>query len=263
VFMGRDGYDDFRTRRIRALLAGARQTPASFGKIQLDVTSAFAQAILPQMLALGLPANDPAQAALALLRNWHGEMTMDAPQPLIFNAWTREMLSQTLRASGFDPAEAPVLDNNFLYALLGPGATDAARNMWCDGDCSALLRRSLNAAYAALQSRYGSDPGNWRWGATHQAVFAHPILGSLPIIDRLTRFMLSVPGDASTIDLADLDRSLFIIAPGQSGNLLSPHASDMLRRWRSGQYIQLGAMPFPASRWITMLAAPQIDSSQK
>jgi penicillin amidase len=35
-------------------------------------------------------------------------------------------------------------------------------------------------------------------------------------------------------DLADLDRSLFMVAPGQSGNLLSRHARDFLTRWRDG-----------------------------
>ena len=41
-------------------------------------------------------------------------------------------------------------------------------------------------------------------------------------------------------DLADLDRSLFMLAPGQSGNLLSRHAGDFLARWRDGATITLG-----------------------
>jgi penicillin amidase len=56
-------------------------------------------------------------------------------------------------------------------------------------------------------------------------------------------------------DLADLDRSLFIIAPGESGNLLSAHAGDMLYRWLNGEYIRLGAGPVTASHAITLLPA--------
>ena len=41
-------------------------------------------------------------------------------------------------------------------------------------------------------------------------------------------------------DLADLDRSLIHLAPGQSGNLLSRHARDFLTRWRDGETITLG-----------------------
>jgi penicillin amidase len=283
VFMGRDVYGDWRARRIRTLLAAtALQTPASFGRIQLDVASAYAQAILPRMLALHLTPQDHGQAALALLRNWHGEMSMNAPQPLIFNAWTRQMVARTLRQNGFDPDQAPVLDDNFLYALLGSDATEATRAMWCGtgGNCSPLLRASLDAAMAPLQQRYGGNLAGWRWGTAHPAIFAHPLLGSLPVIGRFGRFTLAVPGDASTIfaaapsptdadpdgftavhgpelrvvfDLSDLDRSLFIIAPGESGNLLSGHAGDMLLRWRAGQYIQLCAAPFAATRRIELL----------
>jgi penicillin amidase len=209
-------------------------------------------------------------------------MAMNEPQPLIFNAWTRRLVARTLQQNGFDPDQAPVLEDNFLYALLGPDATEATRAMWCGkgGDCSGLLRASLDAAMAALQQRYGSNPADWRWGKAHPAIFAHPLLGSLPVIGRLGRFSLAVPGDASTIfaaapaptaadpdgftavhgpelrvvfDLSDLDRSLFIIAPGESGNLLSAHAGDMLWRWRAGQYIQLGAALFVASRRIELL----------
>ncbi len=288
IFMGRDVYGDWRARRIRALLAPPAQTLASFGHIQLDITSVYAQAMLPQMLALDLPSNDPAQAGLALLRNWHGEMAMDAPQPLIFNAWTREMLLETLQRNGFDPGDAPVLDDNFLYSLLGPGEPAAARNLWCGqgggGDCRPLLRASLDAAFAELRQRYGNDPKTWRWGDAHPAIFAHPLLGSLPVIGRFGRFSISVPGDASTVDvaapsptdadpngftavhgpdlrmvadLADLDRSLFMIAPGQSGNLLSSHAADFLGRWRSGQYVTLGAADSANAGSIVLLPASQ------
>jgi penicillin amidase len=41
-------------------------------------------------------------------------------------------------------------------------------------------------------------------------------------------------------DLADLDRSVFMIAPGQSGNPFSSHARDFVVRWRDGATITLG-----------------------
>ena len=97
----------------------------------------------------------------------------------------------------------------------------------------------------------------------------NPILGSLPVIGRLGRFQIPVPWRClppsisrhppppipiptvsravhgpelrAIFDLSDLDRSRFIIAPGQSGNLLSSHAGDLLNPWRSGQYVSLSA----------------------
>jgi penicillin amidase len=46
-------------------------------------------------------------------------------------------------------------------------------------------------------------------------------------------------GLRAIFDLADLDRSRFIIAGGQSGNPLSAHYRDQVERWRDGRYIEL------------------------
>jgi penicillin amidase len=96
-------------------------------------------------------------------------------------------------------------------------------------------------------------------------VFAHPLLRSLPILGQFGTLTIPSPGDDTTIDrggpvykqfqsvhgpeyrgvydLSDLDRSLFMMAPGQSGNLLSRHARDFLPRWRDGDTITLGPTP--------------------
>ena len=41
-------------------------------------------------------------------------------------------------------------------------------------------------------------------------------------------------------DLSNLDASLFMIAPGQSGNPLSPHWGDLAQAWADGRTITLG-----------------------
>ncbi len=136
------------------------------------------------------------------------------------------------------------------------------RAQWCGGDCAVLLRAALEASLSDLAMRLGPDPTTWRWGEAHQAVFANPLLARLPVIGRLTTFRIASPGGDTTIDrgvpargsfesvhgpgfravydLADLDRSLFVVVPGQSGNPLSSHAADFLQRWRDGETIVLG-----------------------
>ncbi len=47
-------------------------------------------------------------------------------------------------------------------------------------------------------------------------------------------------GFRAVYDLADLARSRFVIATGQSGHPLSPHYGDMMERWRDGGSITLG-----------------------
>jgi penicillin amidase len=268
IFMGGDVYGDWRARRIETLLlaGGTRETASYFAQMQLDVTSVFAQDLLPRLLAVPLPADDKASAARDLLRGWSGEMTMNTPQPLIFNAWTRAIAAQILARNGLAGRNLPLSEDNLVYALLAPYDHHSRQSIWCGGDCDLLLRTALDSAITQLRQIYGADPRTWRWGQAHSADFNDPLVSRLALIGRFGRFSLPVPGDATTIDVAgpadsgeftalhgpefravfdlsDLDRSLFVIAPGQSGNLLSRHAADLLRRWRDGDNIMLGASP--------------------
>ena len=42
------------------------------------------------------------------------------------------------------------------------------------------------------------------------------------------------PACAPCYDLSDLDKSLFVLGPGQSGNVLSRHYDSQLVSWRLG-----------------------------
>jgi penicillin amidase len=41
-------------------------------------------------------------------------------------------------------------------------------------------------------------------------------------------------GVRAVFDLSNLDKSLFVLGPGQSGNVLSKHYDDLLTSWRLG-----------------------------
>ena len=262
VFMGRDWFGDWRARRIRTLLGDGRRSLADFAAMQVDVTSTFAQTILPSLRAVPRQ-DDLAGHAAALLDGWNGAMTMDAPQPLIFNAWVRQFDRLLLERAKLPNAVPSPLPDFAAWVLSPAGAS------WCGGDCNALLSQSLHETVTDLAKRYGNDPAAWRWGTAHVAVFADPVLP--PLSARIAQ-----PGDDTTIfaggsfgnaldsvhgpgyrgvyDLADLDRSLFITAPGESGDPISPHAYDLLRRWRDGGGITLG--PDPARIDATLKLTP-------
>jgi penicillin amidase len=267
VFLGRDWFGDWRARRIRELLAAtARPSPADFARMQLDVVSPLARDLLPRLLAVG--AEDPrAVAALDLLRQWDASMARDLPQPLIFTAWLERFADLVMRDAGIPFADAGPHSEFAAYVLSLQGAR------WCGGDCTVVLRAALEAAVTDLAARFGPDPAAWRWGQPHQAVFADPFLSHLPLIGRWTTFRIESPGDDTTIDrgvpargsfesvhgpefravydLADLDRSLFVVAPGQSGNPLSSNAGDFLRRWRDGETIMLVPTAAPTDATVT------------
>ncbi len=258
VFMGRDWHAPWRSRRIHQLLdAKPVQTVADFEAMQRDDVSVFAADILPAFAALP-PQPGLAGQAQALLARWDGTMADDKPQPLIFNAAIQLFVTQTLAAN-----QVPEKDSGpwagFAAWLLGPQGAG-----WCSGDCKPALARALQDAVAGLAKTNGPDPASWRWGNAHQAVFSHPLLGDLPIVKYIASAHAPVPGDDTTLfrggsgrlgdfaarhgagyrgiyDLADPERSRFVVTPGQSGNIFSPHAWDMLKLWQAGATITIPA----------------------
>jgi penicillin G amidase len=259
VFLGRDWFGDWRATRIRELLDRSdHHTQADFARMQIDVHSDFARQVLPKLLAVPV-TEDTARRAQGLLRDWDGAMTIDAPQPLIFNAWLQYFYGRVLQQAAIAVNDGgPLLE--FVGYVLSPAGAH-----WCGGDCTSMLQASLTDAIGDIAGRFGNDPAQWHWGEAHPAIFAHPMLRPLPILGKLATLSIPSPGDDSTIDrggpaykqfqsvhgaeyrgvydLADLDSSLFMMAPGQSGNLLSRHARDFLTRWRDGATITLGPTP--------------------
>ncbi len=256
VFLGRDWFGDWRARRIREMLdAGARFTPADFARMQADSVSVFARDMLPILLAVPMPAG--ADRLQGMLRDWDGTMAIDRAQPLIFNAWIAEFYRQALRAVGVAPEQGGPVTDFVAHALRSPGPGGADQR-------DALLRDSLVAARKMLAERFGADPGGWTWGAAHIALFQHPVLRALPVLGTLTTVSIPSPGDDTTVnrggvdgqmrnvhgagfrgvyDLADLDRSLFMVTPGQSGNPLSREARRFVTRWRDGETVTIPREP--------------------
>ena len=258
VFMGADWTAPWRAERIRARLAARdKHDAASFASIQVDDTSVFAQRVLPRLRQT--PVDDSTRAGLRLLDGWDGAMTVDAPQPLLFNAWM-DRFDALLTERRAVPARltGPEAD------LIGHVLLDGGDEPWCANNCAPLLHAALFDAMERLSAAYGPDPAKWRWGAAHRVRFAHPILDAVPVVRDWAGIELEQPGDDTTpfrggpradftsvhgagyrgvYDLADLDQSLFIATPGQSGHLLSRHATDMAVRWRDGRTIVIGPAP--------------------
>jgi penicillin amidase len=246
-------------------------SPADFAAMQTDTVDLVARDLLPGLRAVAAPAGLPVQA-LALLADWDGTASADLPQPLIFNAWMQRLYWDILARANLPPggmaAVAP-------WTTLIPSALTAEGGVLCGGDCRVLLPGALAAATAGLAARFGPDPAAWRWGAAHQAVFAHPILRAIPLLGPATEVRIAAAGDDSTLfraamspasfeavhgasfrgvyDLADLEHSLFVVAPGQSGHVLSPLARNFVQRWRDGAMIMIAARPEAVAVRLTLM----------
>ncbi len=272
VFMGRDWPGDWRARRIRALLG---QTPRhdldDFVRMQSDITSAFAVATLPGLLGRHLqpPPGSLAAGALGLLAGWDGRMTLDAPQPLIFNAWMQRFVADRLREGGIDEAVIGPWPDFASFELSDAGRTECP-------DCDRALLRALDAATAAIASRQGAAPQGWRWSGPHAAMFENAFLQALPLVRLAARRQIAVPGDETTLfragngtlgdftashgaayrgvyDLSDPQRSRYIATPGQSGNWLSGASWNLMHRWASGDSMMIPVQPVTISAAATLV----------
>ena len=259
-FITRDWSAPYRAMRISELIEGRKHNRESFRAIQADRLSLMAREMLPYLLAAE-PESEAARSAQSLMVGWDGEMASELAQPLLFSAWYRELTrlvygdelgSMFFAAWGQRPL--------FMRAVL-----EGRRREWCDDiateieeSCADRSALALEKAVAGLSLLYGDNPSRWRWGEAHPAEHAHGIfqdwapfswLFDISIENGGGRYTVNAagfrfnqtmrpfaqnhgPAMRAVYDLAALDRSLFVISTGQSGNPLSPHYRDFVERWR-------------------------------
>ena len=252
VFLGRDWFSDARARRIRQMLqTHPRATADDFSAMQVDDLDLLAAENLPRL-----------RPFVPEFADWDGRMRADLAAPLIYNAWMIAFGRAVLNAQSVAPrdagAAAPWPD--LVHTALAAGGA-----YLCAGDCDAMLRDSLAQAMTGLTTRFGPNRKLWYWGAAHSAGFGSPVFKAVPLLDRLTEARIEATGSDATVgrggvrqdnfesvhgaayrgiyDLADPERSRFIVAPGQSGNLFSPLARNFLRQWRDGETISITYRP--------------------
>ena len=266
-FLTRDWSEPYRAERIEALLSRMTQhSVASFAQIQADQHSLMAEAFLPFLLS-ARPETEAGRQAQAQLLAWDGTMNANDAAPLLFAAWYRELspliyedeLGELFQDSfGFRPL--------FMHSVL----TGESRHDWCDDvrttlkeDCQSRIDLAFTRASAYLSERYGADTSAWRWGDAHIANFDHDVLGQTPL-KALTNVRLPNGGDAFTVnaarfdmraaapfeqttgpgfravyDLSNLDNSVFMHAPGQSGNPLSRRYQNYAQSWAEVTYLPM------------------------
>jgi penicillin amidase len=270
-YLGHDWDLPYRAERINQMLdATPKQSPDASAAIQADTLSLMAKRLLPLMVQT--PPDSPrGAAALARLKDWDARMDRGKVAPLLFVAWLRE-LNRTLLA----PKLGKVFEDYWglhpdVIHLILTEHTD-----WCDDratapveTCAQQLSGSLDRALAELERRFGQDMDDWRWGRPHEAQFTNQLWASVPVLGRL--FATTIPADGGydtvnrgatslrsatdpyadvhgstlrmIVDLSDIDGARFLISPGESGNVLSPHYGDLMQRWRDFAYVTFDRQP--------------------
>ena len=269
--LGEEWCEPRRAERIVALLASRqRHHVASFQAIQTDRYSAHLARLRDLLVARGAVADPEAP----LLQRWDGRLEPESAGAAVAAAVYEELArALTMRVAGGQArtllgaglAGGPAI-STYLYRMQGLllQATERAAAPWYDGvqDRDRQLGGAAARAVERLRARLGADPSRWRWGALLRYRPAHP-LGGAPLVGPLwSRGPYPGGGDTNTvsqsaysiaetrngvsevmlaptyrqvIDLADFDRSTFMLATGASGIPGHPRYDDCIPDYLAGR----------------------------
>jgi penicillin amidase len=263
-YIGIDFAPDFRTRRlVERLRPLERATAADMAAVHADRLSLPAVELREILKDLSPRAPREARAREILLA-WNGEMTPDSAAATIYAAF-RERLMRTLltpilgalAGEAFAPTpSAGVTHMARLRADLFRMVARDDRRLLPDGAAwPPVLGAALEDTVAELCERLGPDQTSWRWARVHVTGPKHTLSAAFPeralLLDPPS---VAVGGDADTVqvagfvpaagfgvtlssvaryvfDLADWDRSAWIIPLGSSGHPGSPHYADQATPW--------------------------------
>lgn len=275
------GYRAARIVQLLNQIPAGTATVAGMQAIQTDVTSLPAQILNPYFQQAGANADTSAERASALLDGWNGtttanstpaaiyELTLanlvrDVMQPrlgtTLYQSW---VLSSPDEGSGPTAVAIAIVEHPTLYFSGTTAQAQAARDQ--------AIAQAEQQAIAALTQQFGSNPNNWAWGKLHQLTLGEQGLSTLPIIGQAFAVAnMPRPGDENTInqggnydqyldqpnytqtygsvyrqiiDLGNPTASLWILAPGESGQPFSAHFSDQFSLWNQGGYTSMNTSP--------------------
>ncbi len=260
--------EPYRAMRIIQVLDGAdRHGPTDSAILQNDTFSPVFGKFKDLLASLDVKG-ETARQARETIAAWDGVMRRDRPEPLLFEAWLIAFQQALIADELGDLAGSFRIPRpRFLELAL------SREPAWCDDLttpavdlCPDVAVRAFEVAVAELAQRHGADVATWRWGDRHQAVFEHALFKHVPLLDGMARLTIPTDGGDFTVnrgtfnavppelfthvhgaglraiyDLSDLSASRFMIATGQSGNILSKHYDDMLEAWRDGAYVQFSS----------------------
>lgn len=260
--IGHEWIESSRARRIEEVFAATeRHSVETSCALQADIVSLPARRLV-RLVAPLADEDETTAAALALLAGFDGALRPESAAAALSECWWTKHLRPAVMAVAVPDAD--------LRALMGIGDADAilARLEAPEGffpapaaaTRDALLRATLRAAYAECTALMGPEAASWAWGKRHQGYFEHALaerrgtaewdVGPLPMggsestpmnaAYRLTDDRVTLGASfRMVLDVGDWDRSRCINAPGQSGDVRSPHYGDLAEAWSQGAFVPL------------------------
>ena len=269
--LGEEWCEPRRAERIAGLLASReKHHVASFQAIQSDRYSAHLVRLRDLLVSRGAVAEPEGP----ILQRWDGRLEPESAGAAIASI-TYEALARSLAQRVAGPEASLVLGggvagtssvSSYVYRMQGQivQAAERATAPWFDGieDRDRQLAGAAARAVEFLRGRLGADPRRWRWGALFEYRPSHP-LGGIPGVGRIfsagafpfggdvntvqqaaytlhdaregAKEAVIAPAYRQVIDLADFDRSTFILPTGNSGIPGHPRYTDCIADYLAGR----------------------------
>lgn len=274
-YLGSQWVNGYRAARLEQLFARKEHiSPEDCRQFQMDWLSLPGLELKEKLEQLtNSPLPPDAQLALDILRRWGGWMGPDQAGPAVYTVFmqrfTRLLLQNELgtplfdRVVGAGPNEFIAPTNEF-YGRLTPvllDLLDKPDSLWLPaGQRERLLTQALAETTQELRRLLGPNPRHWRWGQLHGVRFNHALGAVRPLNRLFNQGPFPVGGDTDTVNQTAMrvDRpyetnaqavsyrqvvqpgqwgaSVANYAPGQSGQVGSPHYGDMIQGWLTGGY---------------------------
>lgn len=274
-WLGSDYISAHRAKRIRELIeANPKIDVAKIQEMHFDQLSVHARSFAS--LIGGIKTDDPElKIVIDAMRMWDGRLLPDSSQACVYELFTRRLIlamttsrlgDLAIRYLGKGPvpvlAETSIFGEHALEWITKTLLDQGAGWLETTGSDSLeqIMHTTLRATVDELKNRFGPSPDAWQWKKLHKMRFAH-ILGSVKPLDQLfNKGPYPLGGDSNTIwntatsyhdlsadqvvgppfrmiaDLGDLENSLGLLAPGQSGHPFSKHYADQVKPWFTRGY---------------------------
>jgi penicillin amidase len=260
--IGYEFTEPFRAQRVREVLDSKPMHGFDEQRtLQCDDLSIPARRICT--LLTGLQSADADTAfGLSLLQRWDHHLADTSAAALLFEVWWMRFLKPALLdLVSTDPKIRPLLAPGDHVTLLdwlenlapifGPDP-QATRNE--------RLLTTLAFAVKECRRRFGDEHSQWKWSGWHHGYFQHPLanvypdtlhdVGPLPqggsAMTVMSNGYRMSDGRAITgasfrmvVDVGAWDNSVFVNAPGQSGDVRSSHYDDHGSLWSQRDYVPL------------------------
>ena len=260
-----------RAKRIVELLEPKNNwSKESFSKMIVDNTSSVATSnvkVLTKVVNYNKLSKNQ-QRAMDILQLWEGDNAVDGIAPTIYHRAIYRYLENTFRDELGDTLYNQLLSTHLIKRSIALQIGND-NSMWWDDIETANVKETkadiINASFieaiSSLESQFGEDIMNWKWGTVHTLEHGHA-LGALKTLkpyfnvgpfetggteevidnkafdfnDTGLYDIKAGPSTRRIVDFSDVENSISILPTGQSGNPFSEHYDDQAVMYSKGEF---------------------------